>query len=96
MTDAVERRAQAIQGLARAVDEAMAMPKVDDGTLGRVGDVVEALAAASLEMRDADWGYPHPGSVGDQPLVILVDGREFVVSKATFENDRIEVETSPR
>lgn len=87
----IDRRAQAMQSLAEAVDEAATMPWIHDGTLRRVGDVIEALAAASLEMRLAYWGYPHPGSVGDQPLVIRVDGREFIVTNVAFDGHRIQV-----
>ena len=85
----------AMRGLVQAVDEAANMPALAGTGLTRVGDVVEALAAASLEMRLAYWGYPHPGSVGDQPLVILAEGREFVVSRVAFERHRIQVDTEP-
>lgn len=89
-TDA--RRANAMRGLADAVEEAAAMPTVDDGSLRRVGDVVGALANAALEMREAFWGYPHPGSVGDQPLVIVLDGREHAVARVDFDGGRIRID----
>ena len=84
-----------MRSLVQAVDEAANMPAPAGTELRRVGDVVQALASASLEMRLAYWGYPHPGSVGDQPLVILADGREFVVSRVAFESHRIQVDTEP-
>jgi hypothetical protein len=84
-----------MRGLADAVEEAAAMPTVDDGTLRRVGDVVGALADAALEMREAYWGYPHPGSVGDQPLVVIIEGRPHVVAGVAFAEHRIEVRVVP-
>ena len=71
------------------------MPTVRDGTLGRVGDVAEALADAAHEMRLAYWGYPHPGSVGDQPLVVVVEGREYAVTAVRFTGTRIQVDVEP-
>ncbi len=71
------------------------MPTVDEGTLRRVGDVVGALANAAHDMRLAYWGYPHPGSVGDQPLVVVVDGREYAVSDVRFTGSRILVDVEP-
>ncbi len=71
------------------------MPTVDEGTLRRVGDVVGALADAAHEMRLAYWGYPHPGSVGDQPLAVVVEGREYAVSAVGFTGGRIQVDIEP-
>ena len=83
-----------MDGLLATVEEAAAIPQGDNGHL-RVGDVVGALADAAFEMRRAYWGYPHPGSVGDQPLVIVVDGREYAASTVQFANHRIEVQVEP-
>lgn len=89
------RSEDALRSLTQAVDEAATVPTLPGRELWRFGTVISALADASLEMRLAYWGYPHPGSVGDQPLVILVDGREFAVSSVTFQRHRIEVDTEP-
>ena len=77
------------------MDEAAMVGKPAGGGFMRFGDVIEALATISLDMRLAYWGYPHPGSVGDNPLVVVVEGREFVVSKVHFEGSRILVDTEP-
>ena len=85
----------AIDGLVRAIDEAAAMPVASPtGDLVRVGDVVRALADAALEMRLAYWGYPHPGSVGDQPLVVMIDERECVVAAIRFDGARIRIDAA--
>ena len=87
-----DRRDPALQGLVQTVDEAAGMPTADAGALRRVGDVVGAMADAAHEMRLAYWGYPHPGSVGDQPLVVVADGREYVVSAIEFTEGRIQID----
>ena len=92
---AAERSAQAMQSLAQAVQEAANMSAPPASPLSRFGDVVEALAEVALEMRLAYWGYPQPGSVGDNSLLILVDGRELVVVAVDFEGNHIRIHAEP-
>ena len=84
-----------MRGLEDAVDEAAAMPTADEGEHRRVGDVIEAISDAALEMREAYWGHPHPGSVGDQRLVIVVDDRDYAVSSVAFDGRRIRIDVEP-
>lgn len=89
-------RAPQLRELALAMHEAAHAPRSAEAPpLERVGDVIAALANAAAELRLATWGYPHPGSVGDLPLVVVANGDDLVVREVRVELGRLVVELNP-